>query len=397
MKGTKIFHLLFALATAFALLIPATAQQQDQSPTQTPQTTQDQTRPATQPATDQTRNQSGQDEARVMRVDSDRKQKFEGIIVRRDPDSFILRDESGSDITVMLTNSTEVRERKSNPFRGAKKYPVTSLLRGLDVQVEGRGDQNGALVAEKIRFTDDDYDVARSIESRVMPVEGRVTGVEGRVDTAETRLTQAEANAQRLSGQLEELTAVANTARGGAKAAQETADAAIAGVKATVDATNQRFSALDDYEATKNATVNFKVNSAVLSPEAKAALDEIANQAKNEKGYVIQVTGFASSDGGTMHNRRLSERRADTVVRYMAENHDIPLRRIITPYGFGEAKPLAENTTREGREQNRRVEVAILVSKGLTNPINVNITAPGQSASNDAPRTRNNNEEPQRP
>jgi outer membrane protein OmpA-like peptidoglycan-associated protein len=112
--------------------------------------------------------------------------------------------------------------------------------------------------------------------------------------------------------------------------------------------------------------VNFKVNSAVLSAEAKAALDEIATQAKSEKGYLIQVTGYASADGGSAKNRALSERRAEAVIRYLAENHDIPLHRMINPFGFGELKPVAENDTREGRKQNRRVEVAILVSKGLT-------------------------------
>jgi outer membrane protein OmpA-like peptidoglycan-associated protein len=196
-----------------------------------------------------------------------------------------------------------------------------------------------------------------------------VTTTEGRVDTAETRITAAEQNAQRLSGQLEELAAVANTARGGAKAAQETADQALAAAKAAsadIQATNDRISQIDNYEPRQNVAVNFKVNSAVLSDEAKAALDEIAAQAKNEKGYLIQVTGYASADGAEARNRALSERRAEAVRRYLAENHDIPLHRMINPFGFGELKPVAENDTREGRKQNRRVEVAILVSEGLT-------------------------------
>jgi outer membrane protein OmpA-like peptidoglycan-associated protein len=78
------------------------------------------------------------------------------------------------------------------------------------------------------------------------------------------------------------------------------------------------------------------------------------------------VSGFASADGSTEANRRLSERRAETVIRYLVENHNIPLRRIITPYGYGEMKPIADNTTRGGRAENRRVEVQVLVSRGLT-------------------------------
>jgi outer membrane protein OmpA-like peptidoglycan-associated protein len=307
--------------------------------------------------------------AQAARVPAGRKQKISGVVVSREADKMVVRDINGSDVAVSVTGVTKITEKKANPFRSAKTYPVTALLRGLEVEIEGRGDSSGSLVAERIRFTNDDFGVARSLDTRVAPVETRATAAEGRLDTAEGRLTAAEQNAQRLSGQLEELAAVANTARGGARAAQETADQALAASKANsadIQATNDRISAIDNYEARQNITVNFKVNSAVLSDEAKAALDEIATQAKNEKGYLIQVTGYASADGGAAKNRTLSERRAEAVIRYLAENHDIPLQRMINPFGFGELKPVAENDTREGRQQNRRVEVAILVSKGLT-------------------------------
>lgn len=323
--------------------------------------------------------QQGAGMGQMTRVSSGTKQKVKGVIVRRDADSFVLKDAtSGKEYEVALTNSTKVEERKSNPFRGAKNYGVTSLLRGLSVEVEGRGDNNGALVAEKIKTRDDDLQVARTVESRVTPVEGRVGEAEGRI-------TAAEANAQRLSGQIEELTAIANASRGGAKAAQETADAAIAGVNST----NERISALDDYDTRKAATVNFKVNSYKLSDEAKTILDAIAQQAKTEKGFVIEVAGHASSDGKLDLNRRLSQERADAVVRYLAETHNIPLRRIITPFGYGIAQPVADNTTLEGRQQNRRVDVRILVSKGLTTPVNVNAPAtPSTGASTDTQRQR---------
>jgi outer membrane protein OmpA-like peptidoglycan-associated protein len=160
---------------------------------------------------------------------------------------------------------------------------------------------------------------------------------------------------------LDELAAVSNAARGGAKAAQETADAAVAGVNST----NERISALDDYTVQNKNVINFKVGSSVLSPEAKQALDQIAQQAQNARGYVIEVRGFASAEGGDELNRRLSQRRADAVVRYLAEIHNIPLRRIITPFGYGAAQAVADNSTRAGREQNRRVEVSVLVNRGL--------------------------------
>jgi len=297
----------------------------------------------------------------VLRVPAGQKQKIRGVILKRDPDNFILRDERGMDVTVNLTNSTKVEEKKSNPFRRSRNYATTELLRGLSVEIEGRGDSSGALIADKVKFTDDALYVAKTVETRVVPVEGRVTDAEG-------RLTSAEQNAQRLSGQLEELAAISNSARGGAKAAQETADAAMAGVHATNERISTLVSSLDEYEAKKGIVVNFKAGSYVLSDDAKATLDEIASQAKQEKGFVIEVTGFASAEGKLDLNRRLSQQRADAVVRYLAENHMIPLRRIITPFGYGVSQPIADNTTRDGRMQNRRVEVKILVNRGLTSP-----------------------------
>jgi OmpA-OmpF porin, OOP family len=285
------------------------------------------------------------------------KQKVKGIIVSHDADRFTMRDMSGVEMTVVVNSSTKLEEKKGNPFRSAKKYSANQLVRGLNLEVEGRGD-GSSLVADKIKIDADDLMVAQTVETRVTPVEGRVS-------QTETRLTQAEQNAQRLSGQIDELNAVANAANGGAKHAQETADQAIAGVNKTNERISSLVVGLDDYEATKSVTVNFKVASAVLSPEAKLALDEIATQAKNEKGFVIEVDGFASSEGKTDYNRELSKRRSDAVVQYLAENHMIPLRRIIMPFGYGEAQPIADNTTREGRQQNRRVEVKILSNKGL--------------------------------
>lgn len=337
MKKSLFGSLLFALA--LCLSVPALAQDQKAS-----------------------EQKEKSDSTSVVKVPAGSKQKIKGVIVRRDADNFILRDLSGGDMQVNLTNVTKVEEKKSNPFRRAKNYGTTALLRGLNVEIEGRGDGSGALVADKIRISEDALVVARTVESRVTPVEGRVGDAEG-------RLTQAEANAQRLSGQLEELTAISNTARGGAKAAQETADMAVAGVDATNKRLDTLVSSLDDYDAKRGITVNFKVRSFQLSPEATAALDEIATQAKTEKAYVIEVQGFASADGSTDLNRRLSQQRADAVVRYLAENHMIPLRRIVTPFGYGESNPVADNESREGREQNRRVEVKILVNKGLTTPL----------------------------
>jgi outer membrane protein OmpA-like peptidoglycan-associated protein len=293
--------------------------------------------------------------------------KIKGVVVKRDADTFTVRDLGGVDTVVRLTDRTSV---KSNGgfLRGGTNYGQTNILRGLNLEVEGHGGSNGELEADRVRFNDTDMRTARAVESRATPLEDRATASEG-------RLSEVEQNAQKLSGQLDELAAVSNAARGGAKAAQETADAAVAGVNAT----NDRISALDDYVPQETAAVNFRVGSAVLNPEAKTKLDEIATKALNAKGYVLEVTGYADSTGSTARNRALSQRRADAVIRYMVENHQIPLRRIVTPYGFGESNPVADNKTRDGRSQNRRVEVKVLVNKGLTQPApTVNSSGSGQ-------------------
>jgi outer membrane protein OmpA-like peptidoglycan-associated protein len=289
-------------------------------------------------------------------VVSGQKMKLKGVVTRRDSDTFTVRDMNGVDTVVRLDDRTSVKT-KGGFLRGGTNYAQTSILRGLNVEVEGRGNGQGELAAEKVRFNESDMRVARAVESRAAPLEERAS------DT-ETKLSQVEANAQRLSGQLDELAAVSNAARGGAKAAQATADAAVAGVTAT----NERISALDDYVPQTTAAVNFRSGSAVLSTESKTTLDDIASKAMNAKGYVLEVQGYADSRGSIARNRELSQRRADAVIRYLVENHNIPLRRIVTPYGYGEMNPVAENETREGRAQNRRVEVKLLVNKGLTSP-----------------------------
>jgi outer membrane protein OmpA-like peptidoglycan-associated protein len=286
-------------------------------------------------------------------VASGQKMKLKGVVTRRDADTFVVQDLNGVSTTVVLTDRTSVRT-SGGFLRSGTNYGQTAILRGLNLEIEGRGDASGNLVAEKIRFSDRDLRTARTVEANVTPVENRVGQAEG-------RLSQVEQNAQRLSGQLDELAAISNAARGGARAAQETADAAVAGVNAT----NERISALDDYQVQNTTAVLFRVGSSVLSREAKTQLDEVAQQALTAKGYVLEVSGFASADGAAEANRRLSQRRADAVIRYLVEQHNIPLRRIITPYGYGELQPVAENNSRSGREQNRRVEVKVLVNRGI--------------------------------
>lgn len=293
-------------------------------------------------------------DGQVRNLVSGQKYTIEGVVVSKESEStFVVRDSVGVDTRVNIAPNASI---KNNAFFGGDKYAVGSLVRGLNVKIEGRGDTTGSLAATKVRFDKSNLETAQSIDARVTP--------------AEERLTAAEQNAQRVSGQIDELMAISNAARGGARAAQDTADAAVAGVNAT----NQRISALDEFVVQSTATVNFRVNSAVLSTEGKASLDEVAATAASLRGYTIEVTGFASAEGSTARNKELSKRRAQAVIDYMVENHNIPLRRIGTSYGFGELQAVADNSTREGREANRRVEVKLLVSRGLNQNVEVKQT-----------------------
>lgn len=291
-------------------------------------------------------------DAQTRSLTSGQKYKIRGVVVAKDDSSFTIRDAVGVDTNITLSSQTSIKT-KGGFFGGGDPIATNGIVRGLNLEVEGRGDTSGALAATKVRFGKDDFRVAQSIDSRVAP--------------AEERLTQSEQNAQRISGQIDELMAISNAARGGAKAAQDTADAAIAGVNAT----NQRISSLDDYVVQSTATVNFKVSSAILSEEAKANLDEVAQTAMTMKGYTIEITGFASSDGDAKKNKALSQKRAQAVIDYLVETHNVPLRRIGTSYGFGELQAVADNTTLEGRQQNRRVEVKLLASRGMNQNVEV--------------------------
>jgi OmpA-OmpF porin, OOP family len=303
---------------------------------------------------------------RTRSVASGEKAKIKGVVVRRDVDTFTVRDLTGNDTVVRMDDRTSVKSEGGFLSSGTR-YAVTNIIRGLNLEVEGRGGSNGELLANKIRFKESDLRTARAVESRATPLEERASAAEG-------RLSEVEQNAQKMSGQLDELAAISNAARGGAKAAQATADAAVAGVNQT----NERISALDDYIPQETAAVNFRTGSSMLNADAKSKLDAIATKALNAKAYVLEVTGYADSTGSIARNRALSQRRADAVITYLVEQHKIPLRRIVTPYGFGELDPIAENNTRTGRAQNRRVEVKILVNKGLTQPAPT-MSTPGTS------------------
>jgi OmpA-OmpF porin, OOP family len=283
------------------------------------------------------------DARQTKTIPTGEKAKIKGRIAQRDAETFTIDESTGGKTVVLLTDTTSVKSNKKGLgiFRRGEEYAVTSLLRGLVVEVEGVGNEKGQLVAEKVRFNESDLKTALTVESRVVPVE--------------------EAN-KKLSGQVDEVGAVAKDAKSEAAKANE----GVAAANKRIDATNTRISGLDNFDEKRQSTVYFAVNSYVITPEAKKDLDALAQEALGSTGYIIEVTGFADPTGNAEKNLALSQRRADTVVKYLAINGKVPMRRIVTPIGYGSTRSAAENKTPEGLKQERRVEVKLMISRGLS-------------------------------
>jgi len=297
--------------------------------------------------------------SRPVQVPQGTKQKIQGVVSSRNGDEFKVRAVDGAETTVLLTSNTDVTSHGI----GKKDYPVTYIMRGLRLQAQGKGDADGKLVADWVRFDEKDLRAAQALEQ----TDKLARENEERLTRAEEAARAAAEEARRMQGQIAENTALANEARAKAEAAQATADQAFKDAALA----NNRINGLDEYETIKMIPVLFAVNSSVLNAEAKQTIDEAAAWAKEEKakgnakGWLVQVVGFADTTGNTARNRALSERRANAVIQYLVLKHGLDLRRLVKPFGYGENNPVADNKTAAGRAKNRRVEIKVLQNKGI--------------------------------
>src|SRR5215216_3722911 len=187
-----------------------------------------------------------------------------------------------------------------------------------------------------------------------------------RVTPLEQRTGELEETSRRNTQDIGRLGTDVTDVRGRADRAQSQADTALTRAEEAntrANSADQSVTALrsniDKYGLQNTATVNFKFNSYQLTPEATAALDQMAAQIKDRENFILEIQGFADAVGSDSYNNQLTQRRADAVRRYLAEEHKIPLFRMHI-LGFGEVRAVADNTTREGRAQNRRVEIRLL-------------------------------------
>jgi len=301
-----------------------------------------------------------QNNSSAHQVAAGEKLKIQGIVIRRNTDSFRVRDNKMVDTDVLLTPLAQVRTHKIGLFRGGKTYPVSNILRGLRLQVEGVGNADGQLVASLVKFNDQDLRTAQALQAAVDPVEQLA-------ESNQQRITVNEKNDEKMAGQIEENTVLASTAQASATRARVTADSALK--SATI--ANNRISGLGVYDTVKVITVYFESGSSDLLQEARATMDGEAKWAEiqNTNGWVVEVVGFADSTGTNDFNKSLSERRTNAVIGYLISKHNLPLERLIRPFGYGSDKPVADNATPDGRAKNRRVEIRLLVNKGIAGTV----------------------------
>jgi len=186
------------------------------------------------------------------------------------------------------------------------------------------------------------------VRDGVKAVDGKVTTVDGRVTELDTKTNQ---RFQGVQGDIQNVDKKAATA-------QSSADK----VGQNVTALDAKFNDRNVYSVATEKQVLFKFDSAKLDPKFQSDLEEIATTLQKNPDAVVVLEGRTDARGDKDYNVRLGERRVDAVKRYLAVDMGVPVYRM-HEISFGDAKPLAENKTREGREKNRAVVLTILLPK----------------------------------
>jgi outer membrane protein OmpA-like peptidoglycan-associated protein len=242
----------------------------------------------------------------------DEEVQVKGIIVSRTGDTLTVKNPEGN-TTVVLTEDTTTKDDKGLLGLRQEYMANTVLIPGLKLRVAGVTDHEGRVLAKTITVDGDDLETAEMIQAGVHPTAQKVE--------------------------------------------QNTKD---------IQENTDRFSQLGEYDVKAQATLNFGVGSSSLSPQDMGELKKLAQTATDLTGYLIEVKGFADSSGNAIMNEKLSEDRADAVVAYLIQKCNVPVRHIVAPGALGEYQPTASNETAQGRAANRRVEVKVLVNKGIT-------------------------------
>lgn len=265
--------------------------------------------------------------------------KLEGFVVSSNGDSVTMRTRDSSDVAVTVTEFTKISTPKGL-FRN-KRMPSESLVPGLWIKVQGMGSSPGHVIAKTISFSGNDYRTASAIKAGLVPVDMRFADNE----------KQIQANAESLQAHEETI---------------RTHEQNIQANQQQIQDINQKFSKLADYDVKYSLNVYFPSGSATLSDSARNDLMQLARQATSLRAYLVEVEGYTDSSGSTDKNQQLSMRRAASVIAFLQQEGNIPVRRVLMPGAMGESHPASSNISSHGREANRRAEVQVLVNRGFS-------------------------------
>jgi OmpA-OmpF porin, OOP family len=166
---------------------------------------------------------------------------------------------------------------------------------------------------------------------------------------------RAQAGIQAVNSKTAEVDQKAQTAGQNAASAQQMADAA----NNRVGVLTNTVANLDNYHAVAETSVKFGFNKDNLTPKSKEALDQLGGSISATKGYIITLEGGTDAVGSADYNYDLSQRRANSVIQYLATKYNVPAHKIYV-IGLGKDKPVDSNKTAQGRADNRRVDVRLM-------------------------------------
>ena len=294
--------------------------------------------------------------AGFAQITSGQKAKVKGQITSRKGDVVKIQDDkTGSPVLVKITDDTKIiRDKSKVAFHRHEDMDVTAMVPGLTIAAEGVGNADNQLEASKITFSPDAFAIEVAQQQQINANKSAASDAQA---TANQGVTAA-GNAQSSANQAQTTADAAGTVA--------TAAGSIAMMNAgAVEMVNKRVSDLDDYQTVAEAVIYYPTGQYALDAPAKADLDKLIALTSSTDGYMIEIAGYASKTGTKAVNQQLSEDRAQAVANYLRNTGNIPMRRIVAPAGYGSTHPDAENTDPQGRELNRRVDVKLIVNKGL--------------------------------
>ena len=281
------------------------------------------------------------------------KAEVKGMITSRTGETLVVKGAGGT-FTVVLTDDTTTKDDKG--LFGLEKQQMSNvvLIPGLKVDVDGSSDDQGRVVAKTITVDGDDLETAEMIQSGLHPTAEQV---EKNVQAISAHQQAIAGHDVQLAAQKENIEAnQQNIAANRQRIQENTKD---------IEDNTKRFMALSEYDVKGQATVKFDSGSSKLSAQGEEDLKNLAQTASGLTGYIVEVVGYADATGSAEINTKLSEDRAKSVITYLMQQGGVPMRHIIAPGAMGEYGAAAPNETKAGRAENRRVEVKVLVNKGI--------------------------------